>query len=266
MAVEYPGSPKSETRNGRILSWLLLAALLGGGPALLGAVAAVSSADAHDAKRHGVAETRVELSFDRTADYDYDPPEPGSYVLPVLKPAADGNVLGPDGRALTLHQLMDGRITVLAFIYTRCSDPKGCPLSTALLYDLQYVGERDPVIGNSLRLIAVSFDPEYDTPEVIGRYGGEVRPGGDQDAGLMFLTTRSLAELRPILDAYDQPIGPKSEPDDPFGPFNHQLRVYLVDRQARIRNIYSLGFLDPRLVVTDIRTLLLEGREEVRGG
>ena len=36
------------------------------------------------------------------------------------------------------------------------------------------------------------------------------------------------------------------------------LRVFLIDRAARIRNIYSSGTLDPRLVVADVKTLLLE--------
>ena len=42
------------------------------------------------------------------------------------------------------------------------------------------------------------------------------------------------------------------------GIYAHQLRVYLVDRQRRIRNIYGLGFLDPRLLLTDVLTLLAE--------
>ena len=41
---------------------------------------------------------RSELSLPRTAEYDYDVPEPGTYTLPVLKPAADGAVLGSDGQ------------------------------------------------------------------------------------------------------------------------------------------------------------------------
>ena len=40
--------------------------------------------------------------------------------------------------------------------------------------------------------------------------------------------------------------------------FSHILRVFLIDPDKRIRNIYSTGMLDPRLVVTDVRTLLLE--------
>ena len=33
-------------------------------------------------------QTRPELALGRTAEYDYDPPEPGSYELAVLKAAS----------------------------------------------------------------------------------------------------------------------------------------------------------------------------------
>jgi protein SCO1 len=41
-------------------------------------------------------------------------------------------------------------------------------------------------------------------------------------------------------------------------PLNHTLRVYLIDQDGRIRNIYSSGTLDLRLVLADVKTLLLE--------
>jgi cytochrome oxidase Cu insertion factor (SCO1/SenC/PrrC family) len=224
----------------------------------LGLAVAVPVAQAHDSKLHIVPEDRVELSFGRTEDYDYDPPKPGTYRLPILGGAADGLMLDRKGRKQTLHQAMNGHITVLAFIYTRCTDPKGCPLSMGLLHDLNYVGEKDPLIGEALRLITVSFDPEHDTPEVMGEYAGAVADAGFSSTNWLFFTTAMQEDLKPVLEAYHQPIGRKEDTEDPFGPFTHQLRVYLIDPALRIRNIYSLGFLDPRLVITDVRTLLLE--------
>ena len=222
-----------------------------------------AAAQAHDTKEHIVPEDRTELSFGRTQDYDYEPPAPGSYRLPPIKAAGDGRVYDSSGRTRRLHELFDGRLTVLAFIYTRCSDPRGCPLSIGLLYDLDYVSQRDPAIGDNLRLLALSFDHEHDTPGVLAEFANVE---GSQGSDLMFLTTESQADLEPILRAYDQPVGRKADAADPFGPFTHQLRVYLIDRRNRIRNIYSLGFLDPRLVITDIRTLLLEELGDVPKG
>ena len=42
------------------------------------------------------------------------------------------------------------------------------------------------------------------------------------------------------------------------GPAYHPLRVFLIDRDRRIRNIYSSGTLDLRLVLADVRTLMME--------
>ena len=223
-----------------------------------------TAAWAHGAK-HDAADLRPELSFGRSETYDYEPPAPGSYRLPPIKRAADGQVLDTSGRSRDLRALMDGRITVFAFIYTRCNDPQGCPLSLSLLYDLQYVAETDPEIGDSLRLMALSFDVVHDTPEVMAEFAGTTQePKSASD--LMFLTTASPKDLAPILKAYAQPIGVKADPADAFGPYTHQIRIFLIDRKGWIRNIYSLGFLDPRLVATDIRTLLLEEHDRVPGG
>jgi hypothetical protein len=53
-------------------------------------------------------------------------------------------------------------------------------------------------------------------------------------------------------------VDKKRNPNDPTGPLNHTLRVFLIDREGRIRNIYSSGTLDSRLVLADVRTLMLE--------
>lgn len=60
------------------------------------------------------------------------------------------------------------------------------------------------------------------------------------------------------------PIGPKTDPNDSLGPLAHQLRVFLIDSKGEVRNICSVGFLDPRLAITDVRTVLAE-REATRG-
>jgi protein SCO1/2 len=239
-------------------AYAISAMMLAGGMAGLCLTAARVPAFAHDPQQHAAPEVPVELTFGRTEDYDYDPPTPGSYELPSLGAAADGILLDIDGRKRSLHGAMDGRITVLAFIYTRCSDPQGCPLSMSLFHDLYYVGEKDPAIGKALQLVTASFDPEHDTPEVLKEYMESMSDSAPDPARWLFLTAASQAALKPILAAYRQPIGRKTDLDDPFGPFAHQLRVYLIDPSLRIRNIYSLGFLDPRLVITDVRTLLLE--------
>jgi cytochrome oxidase Cu insertion factor (SCO1/SenC/PrrC family) len=199
---------------------------------------------------------RPELELGRSAEYDYDPPTPGSYRLPELKQAGDGAVLHLDGKPGKLREILKGRITVLSFIYTRCADPTACPYATGVLYKVHSVSEQDPIIAKNLRLVTFSFDPQHDTPRVLSSYTQALRkPTG---AEWLFLTTVGKKDLDPILQSYGQQVDRKKNPKDTLGPYSHLLRVYLIDRQGKIRNIYSTGMLDPRLVLTDVRTLLLE--------
>ena len=195
--------------------------------------------------------------FPRTSDHDYDAPAPGSYNLPVVKPAADGEVLDSKGQALHLRELTRGRITVLSFIYTRCAAAKACPYATGVLMQLHQLSAEDTALARSLRLVSMSFDPGNDTPERMAAYSA-LADSRKAAAEWRFLTTRSSAQLRPILDAYGQAVDRKKNPADPTGPLNHTLRVFLIDREGNIRNIYSSGTLDLRLVLADVKTLMLE--------
>lgn len=195
----------------------------------------------------------------RTDAYDYDPPAPGTYALPSLGPAADGTVLGADGRPVRLHQLTEGRIVVLSFIYTRCADPKACLLATGVLGELRRLSAMVPGLAERLLLVSLSFDPAHDTPEAMERYGS-VASGGAEGAEWLFLTTGSQGELEPLLKAYGQRVDVRRKPGA-SGPLSHPLRVYLIDGAHRIRNVYSDGLFDPRLVFTDIVTVMAEPPE-----
>jgi cytochrome oxidase Cu insertion factor (SCO1/SenC/PrrC family) len=192
----------------------------------------------------------------RSAEYDYEVPPPGSYELPVLQPAADGWVLGTNGARVALHDLCRGRVVVLSFIYTRCADPKACMRATGVLSELQRISRQHPTLAERLLLLTLSFDPAHDTPGVMSWYG-RVSLGHGQGADWLFLTTRNQAELQPLLEAYGQRVDRRKN-FSVFGPYYHPLRVYLIDPQQQVRNIYSYGLLDPRLVATDAQTLLLE--------
>jgi len=188
---------------------------------------------------------------------DFEAPEPGSYTLPIIKPAANGEVLNSNAEALRLEQFTRGKVTVMSFIYTRCAAVKACPMATGVLRELRSRSAEDPVLAKDLRLVSMSFDPGADTPKRMADYANLMR-GENPGAEWHFLTTRSQAQLQPILAAYGQAVDRKADRSDPTGPLNHTLRVFLIDRAGNIRNIYSSGTLDVRLVLADIKTLLLE--------
>lgn len=199
----------------------------------------------------------VQAAASRPSHQDYDAPVPGSYALPVVKPAADGEVLDSKGRALRLQELTRGRVTVMSFIYTRCAAAQACPMATGVLMQLHQLSAEDARLAREMRLVSMSFDPENDTPARMAAYSA-LAEGRQPASEWRFVTTASPEKLNPILDAYGQAVDRKRNPKDPTGPLNHTLRVFLIDEECNIRNIYSSATLDVRLVLADVRTLLLE--------
>ena len=193
-------------------------------------------------------------------DYDYDPPMPGSYALPVIKIAPDGAIVDSDSKSLNLSELTHGRITVLSFIYTRCAAPKACPYAAGVLSQLHALSANDKELATNMRLISLSFDPDYDTTQRLAEYSEAMR---DDKSGCewQFVTAKSHAALESILRSYGQAVDQRSNPNDPQGPLYHILRVFLIDRAGHIRNIYSSATLDPRLVLADVKSLLLEEKK-----
>jgi cytochrome c peroxidase len=153
---------------------------------------------------------------------------------------------------------LDGRVTVLSFVYQSCHDTSGCPLATTVLHRIRQDTAEEPDLAERLRLISLSFDPERDTPEQMAHLAHNFRfvQGGSD---WLFLTTASREKLQPILDAYGQAVIRERGPDgEATGDLAHVLRVFLIDSERRIRNIYSPSFLHPDLVLNDVRTLFAE--------
>jgi hypothetical protein len=48
------------------------------------------------------------------------------------------------------------------------------------------------------------------------------------------------------------------------GNLSHMLKVFLIDREGWVREIYSSNFLVPQVIVNDIHTLLLEDGVKLR--
>ncbi len=181
---------------------------------------------------------------------EFPAPVPGSYQLPPLTAAADGPVLDDAGHPKRLHDYLGDRVVLLSFIYTTCSDVNGCPLASYVLKRVQDRALTEPKLRDKLRIVSLSFDPGHDTPEVMAAYGARLRA---PDFDWTFLTGSSDAAQKALLDAYDQSVY-----RDGSGFISHILRVMLIDRERRVRNIYSVSFLHADTVLSDVQTLLLE--------
>ena len=190
---------------------------------------------------------------------EYEPPPPGSYALPVIGRVGDHALLDSGGRPTTLAALKGDRLAVVAFVYTTCAEAAGCPLAEAIMQRLDRRLAADPTLAGQVRLLTISFDPERDTPARMAT----IRDAFDPKTDWAFLTTADDAQLTPILTDFGQPVAKLYYADGTWtGLFRHVLKVFVLDEQNRVRNIYSTGLLNPDLVMNDVKTLAAEARAE----
>ena len=184
----------------------------------------------------------------------FDAPNPGTYTLASYKAAENGTVVDIDGGSKSLHEIFDNKVVLLNFMYSTCTDVNGCPLATAVFHKIKNILDKDPETGEQVSMISLSFDPENDSPDVMKLYGDGT------DNGIVdwkFLTTNSLEDLDPILDKYSQRIIKDYDDDGNYiGSISHILRVFLIDKEKSIRNIYSVSYLHSDVLINDIKTLL----------
>lgn len=196
---------------------------------------------------------------------DFLPPEPGTYELFNIMRAADGDVLDIDGQPRRLDRYTGGKLTLLSFIYSTCADPSGCPYAYMVFHSLKNRIEGNPALRDKVRLVSLSFDPQRDTPEVLKLYAGDhALPG--QPVEWNFLTTASIDRLVPILEEFGQDVFIDLDPatGKALGSFSHVLKVFLIDRDHVVREVYTTVYLQPDMLYNDILTLMLEQGEKTQ--
>jgi cytochrome oxidase Cu insertion factor (SCO1/SenC/PrrC family) len=182
----------------------------------------------------------------------FEPPAPGSYELPAIDRVREHDVLGVDGQPTRLLGLEPGEAAVVSFVYLSCSD--ACPMATSTLMRLDRELAKDPALVQRTRLVTASFDPERDTPKRMR----SLREHVDPRSRWSFVTVGSAEAIQPVLDDFGQDAVriPAGEDVPVSGVLRHVLKVFLVDELGDVRNIYSTDYLDVRLVLNDLRTIL----------
>ena len=181
-------------------------------------------------------------------------PAPGSYTLPRIQRCPDGDILQSDGRALRLHAALRGKVSVLGFMYTYCRDPVGCPLAYRIMVATRDALMKDAALSTQSQLISLSFDPTNDTPEQMRMYGhGQADPARVR---WRFLTTASVPKLLPLLAGLGQDVSVETDSKGKSTrTLNHLLKVFLIDPQLWVREIYSVATLDVAALVNDMKTV-----------
>lgn len=136
-----------------------------------------------------------------------------------------------------------GRLLVVDFFYTRCVDI--CPILNDAMAEI-----RDALAamsgGSDVRLLSISFDPRFDTPEVLSGYARVFDADGK---GWRMARIGDPAQLRILLDTF----GVIAIPDG-RGGFEHNGAIHVVGRKGRLRAIHDYDA--PQLVAQRIRGML----------
>jgi protein SCO1 len=138
-----------------------------------------------------------------------------------------------------------GHLTLLTFIYTRCPLPNFCPLMDRHFLRIQDAVHREAALGDRVRLLTVSFDPDYDTPAVLTAHAARL---GADPAIWTFLTAD-----RATVDRFAGRLGVGLMRPADGDEITHNLRTILIGRDGRIARIYSGNEWTPAQAIADLR-------------
>jgi protein SCO1/2 len=146
--------------------------------------------------------------------------------LRVGEDVPDFVMTGQDGRPIKLSDLR-GKVVVLTFIYTRCPMPDFCPLMDRKFSDLaQHLGAF-PKRAKDIRLLSISFDPENDTPEVLGKHAA-TRGATPPLWTYAVASHEELARIAPLLGLMFAPDGKE---------IAHNLCTAIIDPRGKLARL-----------------------------
>jgi len=145
----------------------------------------------------------------------------------------------------------EGNVVILTAVYASC--PHTCPL--ILTQAKRAIAELSPEERADLRVIAVTMDPEHDTPDVLH----QLAQNHGMESPLYNLVTGASADVEPLLDRME--IARQRDPET--GIINHANLFLLIDREGRVAYRLGLGERQQRWLTSALRILL---REEAASG
>lgn len=169
---------------------------------------------------------------------DRDDAEP---ALPEYWAAPAFELIDQAGNPLGRADL-EGKVWIAGFIFTHCPDV--CPRITGRMARLADELHRERVLGEQVRLVSFTVDPERDSPTVLAQYArgfGDLPP-----AEWAFLTGVPGDSMRALIQQGFHLTAMKPDADhgahgasaDTYDVM-HAPRVLLIDRTGKVRGIYD---------------------------
>jgi protein SCO1/2 len=202
--------------------------------------------------RYELSESSGKLIQVRVVGHGPVPTAPTPATPEGLVPVRVGERLAPrhlvlqDGSSLVLGPEQTERVA-LTFIYTRCPQPEFCPAMITRLQQLQAaLGEpADPV-----RIVAVTLDPAYDTPEILSAFAAQVGAGPRWQ-----FAQAAEGELDGLAMLAGLPVMPDPSAEPGAVPkIGHGLRLLVLDRGGLLIERYDDARFPTDRVVAQLLT------------
>jgi protein SCO1/2 len=185
----------------------------------------------------------------------------GGIILQNRTSAPDFTLSDQSGSATTLSSLR-GRPVVLTFVYTRCVDV--CPLIAANLHQVyRSLGTE----AQQIEILAVTVDPEGDTPENIRQFLDQrglteewrFLTGARDELAVVWSTYHIDAQPGTLVARPISPLAQWQARELPAPPdvVEHSAPIFLIDKRGALRVALPLD-ATPDILTTDLRILLGE--------
>ena len=136
--------------------------------------------------------------------------------------------------------------TILTFFYSRCDNPDKCSLSISKLAELQKDVEEEGLAGK-LKIAAITYDPEYDRPLELTRYG-EDRGFKFNKNNRFFRSTNGFGALQAYFNLgvnFNRSIVNR-----------HRIELFVLDGQGNIVSAFTRLQWDIRKVLQRAKSLI----------
>ncbi|QRG68118.1 SCO family protein [Brevibacillus choshinensis] len=149
--------------------------------------------------------------------------------IPVMKALNDFSLDNTNGSTYTFSE-GKGKVRLVEFMFTNCPDI--CPATTYNMSKLQDQLKEKGLFGDKVEFVSITFDPDFDTPEVLQAYAEKFKA---DRSGWKFLRGDAQAIEKVTKDFG---IAVMKQPD---GSFAHTARMFLVDEDGNMRRAYGMA-------------------------
>ena len=123
------------------------------------------------------------------------------HALQVGESVPDLQLVNQDGKHFSLSDFK-GKAVLVTFIYTRCPMPAFCPRLSSQFSKIHEALAKTPGDYEKTHLLTISFDPKYDTPSVLRKYGLAYLDNHAEGFSHWDFASADPAEMRKIADAF----------------------------------------------------------------